>query len=96
VLANVHKQRERHGVTVIGIHTAGSKRKSIAKTMRLYGVQYPICIDVPAISGGHWGQLFAAYSVDRIPYAVLVGPDSTIAAHGELGQVLAEVSSLEE
>lgn len=96
VLANLHKHREHRGITVIGVHTAGGKQESIERTMRLYDARYPICIDVPTNSGGGWGELFAAYSVDRIPYAVLVGPDTTIVTHGELGKVLAEASSLNE
>lgn len=79
----------------VGIHTAGSDLDAIRTVAEQFGLDYPICVDVPQEDGrSSWGSLFSAFAVDRIPHAALVGPDGRVIASGELSEMAVRATEL--
>ncbi|MGN6369296.1 MAG: TlpA family protein disulfide reductase [Phycisphaerae bacterium] len=92
VAEGVYEGREKNGVTIIGIHTAGSKREAIDKVMGEFKMHYPVYVDVGTEAA--WGELFKAYHLDHIPHAVLVDCEGKVAGHGGLGEMLRKGAGL--
>ncbi|QDV38036.1 TlpA family protein disulfide reductase [Tautonia plasticadhaerens] len=79
----------------VGIHTAGSDLDAVRAVAEQFGLDYPICVDVPPEDGpASWGSLFSAFAVDRIPHAALVGPDGRVVASGDLTEMVLRASEL--
>ncbi len=94
-LALIHDAREANGLTVIGVHTPGSKPEAIKRVMDEFHLGYPMCVDVPPPDGvGAWGDLFGQFAVLAIPHAVVVDGQGTIVACGPLQQVLPKATDL--
>lgn len=96
-LAEAHDQREKHGITIIGVHPAGSERQAIDKVIGEFRMKYPILIDAPTPDGaGTWGTLYKRYAVDRIPHAVLIDRKGRVVVAGHLGEVFAKARQVAE
>jgi thiol-disulfide isomerase/thioredoxin len=94
-LGLIHDAREANRLTVIGVHTAGSKPEAIKRVMDEFHLGYPMCVDVPPPDGVKaWGDLFSQFAVLAIPHAVVVDGQSTIVACGPLQQVLPKATDL--
>jgi thiol-disulfide isomerase/thioredoxin len=94
-LAALHRKRGETGVTVIGIHPAGSDRAAIDKVIKEFHLDYPILVDAPAPDGVRsWGTLFSRYAVNGIPHAVLLDRRGRAVASGDPGEVLAKARQI--
>ncbi len=94
-LAELHRKRSELGITVIGVHTAGSDRAAIDKVIDEFHLEYPIVIDSPAPEGVRgWGTLYSRYAVTAIPHAVLVDRQGKVVAIGGPGEVFAKAREL--
>ena len=91
-MAALHKDREKLPFAVIGVHPPGSDPKSVDELIKEFGLNYPICVDVP--HGEGWGELFAAYAVKAIPHAVVVDADGKVADQGTLGAMVGKAHEL--
>jgi thiol-disulfide isomerase/thioredoxin len=91
-MAALYKDREKLPFVVIGVHPPGSDPKSVAKLVKEFELNYPICVDVP--HGDAWGELFAAYAVKAIPHAVVVDADGKVAGQGSLGEMVGKAHEL--
>ena len=82
-LAKLHRKRDELGITVIGVHTAGSDRAAIEKVIDEFHLDYPIVIDSPAPEGVRsWGTLYGQFAVTAIPHAVLIDREGKVVAVG--------------
>jgi len=94
-LADLHKRRNETGVTVIGVHPAGSDREAIDKVIDEFHLDYPILIDTPAAEGVRgWGTLYGRYAVTAIPHAVLLDRRGKVVAAGAPGEVFAKARQI--
>ena len=81
-MSDLHKEREKSGIVVIGIHTPGSRIEDIRKVMIKFDLNYPICIDTPKPPGGKgFGAMSSRYGVNAIPYAFVVDQQGNVAGH---------------
>ena len=81
-MSGLHKEREKSGIVVIGIHTPGSRIEDIRKVMIKFDLNYPICIDTPKPPGGKgFGAMSSRYGVNAIPYAFVVDQQGNMAGH---------------
>jgi thiol-disulfide isomerase/thioredoxin len=96
IMSDLFKKRNESKITVIGIHTPGSEPNNIAKVIKQYELNYPICIDTPAPSSGKsWGWLSSIYGVNGIPYAYVIDQNGIVAGHGlGVGMVTAKAYEL--
>ena len=87
-LADLHRRRKELGITVIGVHPAGSERVAINKVIDEFHLDYPILIDTPPPGGASsWGTLYGKYAVSAIPHAVLLDRRGQVIAAGTPGEV---------
>ncbi len=94
-MSDLHKERDKTGITVLGVHTPGSKAEHIQTIMKLYDLQYPIFIDIPRSSPvPGWGQLYEQYGIHGIPHAFVIDREGKIAGQGTLQEVLAIAQGL--
>ena len=95
-MSDLHKERKKSGIVVIGIHTPGSKIEDIQKVMSKFDLNYPICIDTPKPPGGKgFGAMSSKYAVDGIPYSFIIDKQGNVAGHGhELNRVLPKAHEL--
>ena len=84
----VHENREKSGMVIVGIHPPGSKRAAIERLMSDFKMAYPVCVDVKGADAQAWGEMYGAYHVDYIPYAVVVDGEGVVRGCGSLGEVL--------
>jgi thiol-disulfide isomerase/thioredoxin len=90
-LADLHRRRDETGVTVIGVHPAGSDRAAIDKVIGEFHLDYPILVDTAAPEGVRsWGALYSRYAVSAIPHAVLLDRRGEVVASGDPGEVSAK------
>ncbi|UCD76772.1 MAG: TlpA family protein disulfide reductase [Phycisphaerales bacterium] len=95
VAAEAHRQREKTGIVIIGIHNPGSPEEKIREVMDKFQMQYPICIDPPRDEELQtWGLLSGQYGVFAIPHAFVIDQEGNIAGHGELKEVLLHARDL--
>ena len=91
----LHADRETSGITVIGVHTSGSEIQKVRKFLTEFNIEYPVCIDVEPESGDKgFGRLTATYGVRAIPHSLLIDATGRVAAHGQLGEVVAKAREL--
>ena len=91
----LHQEAEETGITVIGVHPAGSDRAAINKVIDEFHLDYPILIDTPAARGRRsWGMLYGRYAVIAIPHAVLIDRRGNIVAAGVPGEVFARARQI--
>lgn len=97
-MSDLHKEREKSGIVVIGIHTPGSRIEDIRKVMIKFDLNYPICIDTPKPPGGKgFGAMSSKYAVDGIPYAFVIDEHGNVAGHGRgVNNVLSKARELVE
>ncbi len=94
-LAALHRKRDETGVTVIGVHPAGSDRAAIDKVISEFHLNYPILVDTPAPDGArNWGTLYGRYAVSAIPHAVLLDRRGRVVASGDPGDVFAKARQI--
>ena len=94
-LADLHKRRKEIGITVIGIHTAGSDRAAIDKVIHEFHLDYPILIDTADPEAGRaWGTLYGHYAVNSIPHAVLIDSRGKILMTGAPADVFAKARQI--
>jgi thiol-disulfide isomerase/thioredoxin len=94
-LAALHKRRDEIGITVIGVHTAGSERAAIDKVINEFHLAHPIVVDTPVPEGSRgWGTLYGRYAVSAIPHAVLLDRRGRVVASGEPGEVVARAREI--
>ena len=94
-LAALHRKRDETGVTVIGVHPAGSDRAAIDKVISEFHLNYPILVNTPAPDGArNWGTLYGRYAVSAIPHAVLLDRRGRVVASGDPGDVFAKARQI--
>jgi thiol-disulfide isomerase/thioredoxin len=97
-LAEVRQAWLDDGVTgrvILGIHTAGTGRETIARLVEEKQLGFPIVIDAARPDGGFaWGDLFDAFAVRQIPVTVVVDGAGRIVANGRLEDMLAKAAEL--
>ncbi|HEV3342039.1 MAG TPA: redoxin family protein [Pirellulales bacterium] len=94
-LAKIDEELAAAGVTLIGVHTAGSDRSDVENLDHELGLDYPILIDAANPDGTHrWGKLFERFAVREIPHAFVVDRQGKIVAHGRLDQMIPRASAL--
>ena len=84
----VHENREKSGITVVGIHPAGSRPAVVERFLKDFKIEYPVCVDVKGMDAHAWGELYAGYHVSYIPYAVVVDGEGKVRGCGSLQEVL--------
>ena len=89
----IYEAREKNGVVIVGVHTPGVAREKLEKFLKMYGIEYPVCVDV-AVEKGAWGKLFGAYGVNQLPFAVLVDGEGRVAGHGSLGEMMGRAGEM--
>ena len=98
------------GVTIIGVHTATTNPKDVENAIEFHKLSIPICIDAPGPEGKGFGAMTGWLGIDgtsrkrypylggngviRIPYAVIVGKNGRVAAHGYLWEMLTKAREL--
>jgi peroxiredoxin len=98
------------GVTIIGVHTATTDPKGVEKAVESHKISIPVCIDAPGPEGKGFGAMTGWFGIDgvggkrypflggngviRLPYAVIVGKDGRVAAHGYLWEMLTKAREL--
>ena len=82
------------GRRLIGIHTAGSERGTVASKVADYGLEYPIVIDSHDERGNAWGELFDKFAVRQIPTTIVVDRNGKIVAHAKLEEMLVKAGVL--
>ncbi len=97
-LADVHtkwKKQDSEDRIIIGLHPAGSEKQAVIDAAGKHDLKYPICIDAPPEnSTPAWGNLYGKFAVSMIPYAIVIGTDGKIAAHGHVDDMLLLVPHL--
>jgi thiol-disulfide isomerase/thioredoxin len=82
-ISELHKKREENGITVIGIHTAGSKLEDIQKAIKKYDLRHPICIDIPKVKGeNRFGLMSSEYGINQIPHAFVIDHQGNVVDYG--------------
>jgi thiol-disulfide isomerase/thioredoxin len=86
-LRELHKNRKSNGLTIIGIHLAGSELTSVKKAINDLQLDYPICIDTAnrgktdATDEMLFPSEFAAkFAINGIPHFVIVDRRGIVAA----------------
>jgi thiol-disulfide isomerase/thioredoxin len=86
-LRELHKNRKNNGLTIIGIHLAGSELTSVKKAINDLQLDYPICIDAAnrgktdATDEMLFPSEFAAkFAINGIPHFVIVDRRGIVAA----------------
>jgi thiol-disulfide isomerase/thioredoxin len=86
-LRQLHDDREKNGLTIIGVHLAGSKLASVKKAVGDFRIAFPVCIDLP--NGGKLGKaepmpfpstFTSQFAIDSIPHFVVVDRRGSVAA----------------
>jgi hypothetical protein len=94
-LNQLHRDRAKSGLTVVGVHPPGSEPAEIEKVIGALHLDFPVCVDVPAPEGANaWGDLFGGFAVRSIPHAAVVNREGTIVACGRLEDVFAKTRVL--
>jgi len=83
IINQEYKKIQEAGIVVIGIHTAEGEIEEIKKTIKKYGLHYPICIDTREIPSKGFGAMSNKYGVSQIPYAFIVNDKGYVAGHGQ-------------
>jgi peroxiredoxin len=79
------------GVTVVGVHAAGSDQQDIQDFADEVHFDAPIYIDrAQRAAATRWGGLFEKLAVRELPYAFVVDRDGKIAAHGRLDKMITQ------
>jgi peroxiredoxin len=79
-MSNLHKERKKSGIVVIGIHTPGSKIEDTQKVMKEFDLDYPICIDTTKPPNGRgFGSMSSQYGANAIPYAFVIDQQGNVA-----------------
>ena len=82
-ISELHKKREENGITLIGIHTAGSQLEDIEKFIKKYDLSHPICIDIPKAKGQkRFGVMSSEYGVNGIPHAFVIDHQGNVVDYG--------------
>ncbi len=86
-LRELHKNRKDNGLTIIGIHLAGSEPASIKKAINDLQLDYPICIDTDNRGNVHAtdqtlfpSEFAAKFAINGIPHFVIVDRRGIVAA----------------
>ena len=93
----LYKKWEENGITVIGIHTAGSKLEDIQKAIEKYDIRHPIYIDIPKVKGDKsYGVMSSKYGVSGIPYAFVIDHQGNVADYswGSIAGVVGKANEL--
>jgi thiol-disulfide isomerase/thioredoxin len=94
-LGKVDQDLAADGVTLVGVHTAGSERADVENAVSEFGLDYPIYIDTTDQGGTfRWGKLFEKFAVRELPHAFVVDRQGKIVAHGRLDQMLSQARAL--
>ena len=82
-LAALGRDHAADGLTVLGLHPPETDPATIARLAGDRAPGFPTLIDAPFPLGtSAWGVLYHQLGIDRIPYAILIGRDGTVAATG--------------
>jgi thiol-disulfide isomerase/thioredoxin len=84
-----HRNESNRGIVVIGVHTAGSRRRDVEKFVNDMRLDFPICVDAAFDDDDKsWGQMCGMFGVDALPQAVLIGPDGSLVSRGNILDLL--------
>lgn len=87
-LKSLHRASQESDIVVIGVHNPGSELADIEKHLKEFEMKHPIVIDTPAPKGSNSGGMLSSwFGVDRLPYAVVVDQQGTVAGHGTLAEM---------
>jgi thiol-disulfide isomerase/thioredoxin len=97
-MSDLHKKSKQSAISVIGIHTLGSKIKDIKNVMKKYDLHCPVCINTPSPPDGKgFGAMSSRYGVEGIPYAFVVDKQGNVAGRaGHVEYIIALVDELVE
>ncbi len=86
-LRELHENRTTNGLTVIGVHVAGSELTSVKKAVNDLRLAYPICVDVEIRRETNAkdetsfpSEFTAKFAIDGIPHFVVVDHRGIVAA----------------
>jgi peroxiredoxin len=86
----LHRDRAKSGLTVVGVHPPGSEPAEVRKVIDALHLEFPVGVGVPATEGANaWGELFDRFAVRSIPRVVVVDGEGKVVDHGRLEDVLA-------
>ncbi len=89
-LNQLHRDRAKSGLAVVGIHPPGSEPAEIRKVIDTLHLEFPVGAGVPAPEGANaWGELFDRFAVRSVPRVVVVDGEGKVVDHGRLEDVLA-------
>jgi peroxiredoxin len=88
-LQELHREHERTGIVVIGVHSAGTPMETVRNFLAEYKVDYPVCIDSEQTH-----DLFRQFHVTTIPHVFVIGPDGKVVTHGLLSDAIKSARSL--
>jgi thiol-disulfide isomerase/thioredoxin len=94
ILAELHKNSEANGITIIGVHTPSSASEDVRKTAKEYEMGHPIYIDTEASPEKGFGAMSDWYAVHWIPYAVVIDGEGKVVGHGQLQEVLQKATEI--
>jgi peroxiredoxin len=88
-LNDLHRDRAKDGLAVVGVHPPGSDLVEIASAIDALKLDFPTCVDVPGAAGANaWGELSGRLAVRSVPHAVVVDGEGKILASGRPEDVL--------
>jgi beta-lactamase regulating signal transducer with metallopeptidase domain/thiol-disulfide isomerase/thioredoxin len=86
-LRELHGDRQKNGLAIIGVHLAGSELADVKKAVSDLQLEYPICVDVPIHGEAKAGELktfpsefTSKFAIDGIPHFVVVDRQGVVAA----------------
>ena len=95
MLEKAHKDAEKAGIVVVGVHAAGTTANEIAEFAKDQRLTYPILIDLPPPKDTEaFGDLSHRLKIDAIPFAIVIDQEGKIAGHGLLKEVLIKARDL--
>jgi hypothetical protein len=92
----LRKADEGSKVVVIGVHTPARRQDRIRKALTAVGADGFVVIDQAPEKGASGGALYTHFRVERLPSAVLIGPDGKLAAYGDPGDMVRKAAELIE
>lgn len=86
-LCQLHDDRRKNGLAIIGVHVCGSELKSVKKAISDFHLEYPICIDMPnhpetdkVEEMADRCKFTSQFAINAIPHFVVVDRRGIVAA----------------
>ncbi len=86
-LRQLHDDRGKNGLIIIGVHVSGSELPSVKQAISELHLAYPICIDIPerrapdkSEEGAFPSEFVSQFAIESIPHFVVVNRRGIVAA----------------